>query len=72
MANIAHRNIKPENILLIDNETKEWRICDVDYYLLFKLNQMTQITEKTQARTLTGGITHLAPELIESVRFFYH
>lgn len=27
--NIAHRNLKPENILLMNVQKMEWKICDV-------------------------------------------
>ncbi len=35
LMNIAHRNIKPENILLMNKERMEWCMMDVEVLIYF-------------------------------------
>lgn len=57
--NISHGDIKPENILFLDEATFDFRICDVG---------SGEIQENdTQTKTIVGTVPFLAPELLSGL-----
>lgn len=59
--NIAHRDVKPENILLFDHDQLLFKICDVGVGTESR-------GENTRTRTLIGTVAYLSPELFQAYR----
>jgi serine/threonine protein kinase len=59
--NIAHRDVKPENILLFDQDQLLFKICDVGVGTESR-------GENTKTRTLIGTVAYLSPELFQAYR----
>lgn len=59
--NIVHRDIKPDNILIIDQ--KEWKICISDLGLAFRADNLEE------AKVKCGTPGYVAPEVLKDEPF---
>jgi serine/threonine protein kinase len=59
---IAHRDVKPENILICNTEELDYKICDVG------VSTVTGEASNTKTRTLMGTLGFLSPELFSTYR----